>query len=84
LPGTGRQKSPHARTEFVVRTTADGYLGLDAVDSYRVTLEFRKQALLFGDDGKSGFVPAPWTADNGKSASRTLLPYGGFVLIFGG
>jgi hypothetical protein len=42
------------------------------------------KALLLYDDGKSGFASAPWAADKGKSASQTLLPYGGFVLIFGG
>jgi alpha-glucosidase len=42
------------------------------------------KALLLYDDGKGGFASAPWAADKGKSASQTLLPYGGFVLIFGG
>jgi hypothetical protein len=40
------------------------------------------KALLPYDDGKNGFAQMPWSAD--KNVTPTLLPYGGFVLIFGG
>jgi len=41
------------------------------------------KALQLYDDGKGGFASAWWTAGKGKTVEQTLLPYGGFAMIFG-
>ena len=50
---------------------------------FGLSKQFGGKAVLLYDDGSGGFASASWTAGKDKTVAQTLLPYGGFVMVFG-